>query len=323
MLAACLVPLEMVDRMRRPDPFDRPTDAVIAALAAGQHGRVATRQLVAAGVTPTELRRRVAGGRLHRVHRGVYAVGHPGATQDAVHMAAVLCCGPRALLAARSLAHHHGLLRGPAPALVDVAVGGRSRAGAPGIRVHLPHRLTVGESTVVRGVPCTTVERMVVDLAADATDAELADVVHRAQVRGLLREDRMAAQLARPARGVARVRELIEPSGPDLRGAFETRFAAFVRDGGWPGYEPNVRMRTSLGDLRLDALWRHERFGVELDSWRHHGGREAFETDRRRVVAASLLGITVARVTWRMLTGTPEVLAALLDHHVGRSNASS
>ncbi len=304
--------------MCRPGTRDRPTDLLIAEIAARQHGRVATWQLAAAGITATQVHRRVQGGRLHRVHRGVLAVGHPGSSPDADHMAAVLACGPRSLLAERSLAHHLGMLDGPPPAVVDVLAAGRTRVGIPGVRLHLPRHISRAEATVVRGVPCTTVERMLVDIAAQATDAELATLVHRAQLRGLIRRGPMARQLARRVAGVGRVRALIAPEGPDLRRELEQRFARFRRAGGWPPYEANALIVTPHGTLRPDVLWRDHGFALELDSWAHHGRREAFEADRHRVVVADLAGIDLKRVTWRMLTGTPEVLAALLDHRLGR-----
>lgn len=309
----------MVDRMVVQRPFDRPTDVAIAELAAQQHGRVATWQLGRLGVTPAELRHRVAAGRLHREFRGVYAVGHDGATADARRMAAVLACGDRALLSHRSLCHHLGLLTGDGPSVVDVTAAGRGRAGQPGIRLHLPRHLTRAEVTRVRGVPCTTVERLLADMAADAAEAELATLVHRASVRRLIRPAPMAQQLARATTGVGRVRNLIEPAGPDLRGELERRLHRFVRAGGWPPYEANVLVTTPLGRFRADALWRAFGFGLELDSWAHHGDRDAFESDRERVVAADLVGVTLVRVTWRMLVGTPQVVEALLDHRVGRS----
>jgi len=158
---------------------------------------------------------------------------------------------------------------------------------------------------------------MIADMAGDASDADLATVVHRAQVRRLIREGPMQRQLARATKGIGRVRELIEPTGPDLREAFETRFHAFAAGGRWPPYEPNALFDTPLGQARFDALWREFGFAIELDSWRHHGDRDAFESDRERVVAADLAGVDLKRITWRMLTGTPEVVGLLLDRRVG------
>lgn len=293
---------------------DRPADLTLATLAAAQHGRVATWQLQGF-VTADELRRRVASGMLHREHRGVYAVGHPGCPPDARRMAAVLSCGPHAALSFRALCHHLDLFRGDGPRLVDVSVSGQGRAGRPGVRLHRPHLLTRGEVTAVRGIPCTTVERLLVDMAAVATPTELATLVHRAQVRNLLDTGRLAVQLDRRAKGIPHLRELIEPTGPDLREKFEQRFHRFVRRGPWPAYEPNVRLETPFGPLRLDAYWREFGFGLELDSWAHHQDRDAFERDRQRVLAADAIGVDVKRVTWRMLVASA-MLVSLLDRRL-------
>lgn len=303
--------------MHRGDAFDGPVDLRIATLAARQHGRVTAAQLGALGVTRSEIARRARAGRLHREFRGVYAVGHPGATADARRMAAVLACGSRALLSCRALSHHLGLLVGDGPRIVDVTVAGRTRTGQPGIRLHSPRLITRGEATMVRGVPCTTVERLLADMAAVATDADLATLVHRAQVRGLVRPAALAVQLSRRTPGIGRLRELIEPSGPDLRQELERRLFAFVARGPWAAYEPNVLLWTPLGPQRFDALWQEYGFALELDSWAHHGDRAAFEQDRERVLGADAIGIDLKRVTWRMLVGKPQVLRDLLDRRLG------
>lgn len=89
----------------------------------------------------------------------------------------------------------------------------------------------------------------------EATDRELATLVHRATVRRMLSEGRLAKQLARPAAGIGRLRDLIEPTGPDLRSKLEKRCWAFMRQGGWRGCEPNVRLETPFGPILLDAYW--------------------------------------------------------------------
>ena len=83
---------------------ERAVDAEIARLAERQHGVVATRQLAALGLARGGVARRAQAGRLHRIHRGVYAVGHPVLTVDGRRMAAVLAAGPGAVLSHRSAA---------------------------------------------------------------------------------------------------------------------------------------------------------------------------------------------------------------------------
>lgn len=264
----------------------------------------------------------MAAGRLFREHRGVYAVGHPGSSDDARALSAVLAPGPRSLLSHRSAIHHFDLLDGAGPARVHVTAVGRTRDGHPGLVLHLPRRVTRAEATVVRGVPCT-VARALADFAGDATQAELTTAVHRATVRGLIVGADVERQLSRRITGIGRLRAVIEPSGPDLREQLERAFAGFARRGGWPAYEANILLRTPLGPLRTDVLWRDDCFALELDSWRFHGSREAFETDRRRVIAADLIGLDLRRVTWRMLHDQPDVVRRMLDHHLGASRPST
>ena len=84
------------------------SDRLIAALAAPQHGIVSRTQLLATGVTRRQIAARLDSGRLHRMHRGVYAVGHRPNTEDATWLGAVLACGAWATLSHRSA----GALRG-------------------------------------------------------------------------------------------------------------------------------------------------------------------------------------------------------------------
>ena len=93
----------------------------MAALAAEQHGVVGLAQLLALGLSARAVSRRVAAGRLHRVHRGVFAVGHPALSHHGRWMAAVLACGPGAALSHASAAQAHALLPG-VDAVIHVAV---------------------------------------------------------------------------------------------------------------------------------------------------------------------------------------------------------
>jgi predicted transcriptional regulator of viral defense system len=83
---------------------ERAPDEVIGRIAARQHGVVTQAQLLASGLSPSGISRRVAAGRLTRIHRGVYAVGHPGLSQHGRWVAAVLACGEGAVLSHRSAA---------------------------------------------------------------------------------------------------------------------------------------------------------------------------------------------------------------------------
>jgi predicted transcriptional regulator of viral defense system len=107
-------------------------DARIAALARGQHGDVAIAQLLAAGLTRRQVETRLRSRRLHRVHQGVYVVGHAALTREGRWMAAVLACGDGTVLSHRAAAAHWGI-RSRAAESIDVTLprrtGRRSRRG--------------------------------------------------------------------------------------------------------------------------------------------------------------------------------------------------
>src|SRR3954470_17620565 len=140
-------------------------DVAVAAVAKRQYGLVTRAQLRSVGVGETGIRQRLRTGRLHRIHRGVYAVGHSVLPARAHYMAAVLACGPGAALSHVAAAAHLGL-RASAAAVVDVTVPTRSgRRRQRGIRLHRSGRLTADDVTVHERIPTTTVARTLLDLA--------------------------------------------------------------------------------------------------------------------------------------------------------------
>src|SRR4051794_7965036 len=132
------------------DPADR-TDEKIARLAWRSHGVVTRRQLLAAGVSDQEIKRRRQRGSLITVHPGVYRVGHRAPSVEATYMAAVLACGPGALLMAAAAAWLYGLIKGDAPKPVVLT---RSERRIAGIETHRTRTKTRG--TTWRGIPVTT-----------------------------------------------------------------------------------------------------------------------------------------------------------------------
>jgi predicted transcriptional regulator of viral defense system len=152
------------DRTGQYDEFDRPADGRIAALATRQHGVVATWQLTRLGYSHTQVSDRCAAGWLHRIHRGVYAVGHRRLSQNGRWMAAVLACGAEAVLSHQA-AVALWELRPRRTGLVDATVPGRRRHGQRGIRVHNVRTLAPTDRTVLDGIPVTSFARTVLDHA--------------------------------------------------------------------------------------------------------------------------------------------------------------
>jgi very-short-patch-repair endonuclease len=283
-------------------------DLAVARLAELQRGLASRAQLLAVGLSGTEIKSRIERGLLHPVHRGVYRVGHTASLEFAAEMAAVLACGPRTVLSGRSAGYVWALLprpRGP------VQVSGAARRERPGVR---GHRVPVDSSEVTRcrGIPITSVARTVVDVAAELDPLQLETVVAEAERRRLLRRRDLAAsaELAVHRRGAARVRELLHRQhGPALtRSDTEKRLLRLVRASGLPAPDHNV----PFGIYELDTVWRGARLVVELDGWEFHRTRADFERDRARDAELQASGFAVLRFTWRQVRYQPELVLARL-----------
>jgi hypothetical protein len=138
-------------------------------------------QLRELGLGDRAVSKRVAAGRLHRVHRGVYAVGHRALSQEGRWMAAVLMAGEGAALSHLSAALLWRVWRGRAT-WIDV-VAPHARRSRDGVRIHECRRLDPRDITTWRGIPVTTVARTLVDLTDEFNEHQLANVVHEAAFR--------------------------------------------------------------------------------------------------------------------------------------------
>lgn len=283
-------------------------ERALARLAELQRGLATRVQLLAVGLSATEIQIRIERGLLHPVHRGVYRVGHTAPLEFAAEMAAVLACGPHTVLSGRSAGYVWGLLprpRGP------VQVSGAARRERPGVRAH---RVPVdcSEVTRCRGIPITSVARTVLDVAVELDPLQLETVVAEAERRRLVRRRDLAAsaELAVHRRGAARVRELLHRQhDPALtRSDTEKRLLRLVRAAGLPAPDHNV----PFGTYELDTVWRGARLVVELDGWEFHRSRADFERDRARDAELQASGFAVLRFTWRQVRYQPELVLARL-----------
>jgi hypothetical protein len=284
------------------------TDLEIAALAASQHGVVARRQL---GLGESAIDRRLRSGRLVRLHRGVYAVGHPVLTADGHRLAAVLACGPDAVLSHASAAAAWGL-RPSAAARTDVTVPSSSgRRGPRAVRLRRSRALAEDEVTTLRAIPITTPERTVLDLAATLTPRALERLLDNAgtAIDGPALEalaDRHAGRAGTPT--VLAALSLHHAGTPLTRSELEAAFLQFCDDRDIPRPQTN----TYAEGFEIDALWPDDKVAVELDSWTHHRTRAAFERDRARDLALIAAGYRVVRITSRRLERDAGELATLL-----------
>jgi very-short-patch-repair endonuclease len=273
---------------------------------AAQFGVVTRTQLVAAGLHSYEITRRLRAGRLHRLHPGVYAVGHSVLVPKGRMLAAVLACGAGAALSHRSAATLHDLWEAPATHHVTVPrTGPHSR---PGLVVHRSRRLDPADLTDVDGIPVTTIARTTLDLAAVLLPRQLAVLLDRQEAQRVLDIAALEATIARnPGRDLAALREALGTEAPSPL-ELQRRFLRLCRDHGLP--EPE--REAPIGAYRTDFFWPQANLAVETDGRAHHERRAAFERDRQRDLDLAACGIQTLRVTWRMVTRQAEQLAATL-----------
>jgi very-short-patch-repair endonuclease len=271
----------------------------LADLADEQHGVVAHHQLRALGLSPSAIQRRVRTGQLHRLHVGVYAVGYRRTTERGRWMAAVLACGPGALLSHRNAAALWGLLPSTR-ALVDVTTP-RSRHGMPGVVLHRTRNPDGG--AVQDGIPVTTLMRTLVDLADVAKPDQLERAFEEAERRNLFDLRALPSLHGRAGRG--RLEAMIgRASSSVTRSELERRFLRLCGDAGLPRPQTNIWLR----EQEVDVVWPDQRLVVELDGYAYHHTRAAFERDRERDARLQVAGYRVLRVTHRRLMEEPPSL---------------
>jgi very-short-patch-repair endonuclease len=284
-------------------------DWTIARLAARQHGVVSRGQLLAAGATAWAIEWRIASGRLHGVHRGVYRVGHDAPSRWVREMAAVLACQPDAVVSHRAAARMWELpLDHEREAEVEVLVV-RSRAPRlAGIVARRTSRLDAGDVTRLAGVPLTTPARTLLDLAAVESPAGLERALAQAQVRNLVDRRSLRGQLRRNPRraGTRALREALEGGPAPTRSEAERSMLRLLRAAELPQPAVNVR----VGRYEVDFLWRDQRVVLEVDGYAYHGNRRAFEKDRERDATLAAWGYVVLRVTWRQIVDAQHAVVA-------------
>jgi very-short-patch-repair endonuclease len=291
----------------------RDDDWRLAELARLQHGVVGRSQLVAAGYGRGAIGARLRSGRLHRLHAGVYCVGHRKIAREGRWMAAVLACGPDAVLSHYSAAALW-LIRPTSRTPIDVTVGHRSRSSAT-IRRHFS-RVPTDERGVKAGVPVTSVPRTIFDLAATEDADAVVSMLRESEFHNLWDRLSLWHLLERYSgkRGSQTVRLALErlkeePSGRK-RSRLEKRFTPFLRRHGLP--TPRFNDWILLGPKRyqVDCHWPGTGQIVELDGWAGHRTKTAFREDRARDRTLRVAGYSVTRLTWNQLDDEPEAIAA-------------
>lgn len=276
-----------------------PADRRIGELAEGQHGVVTRAQLSELGLGGRAIDHRIAVGRLRPVHRGVYTVtGGPRLlTRNGRWMAAVLACGPGAVLSHFAAAALWGM-RGGTKLEVTAPRGRKPRAG---IRMHWAN-LPDDETTVRHGIPTTTVPRTLLDLSAVVQRDEWRSALRQAEQLRLTDRLRVGDLVARYPRkpGAPIVRAVVREAERGMavvKSKLEERFQAFLLNADLPRPSTNARIE----GMEVDCVWPAHRLAIELDSRTFHDVPDAFEVDRARDRRLAAAGWRVVRITSRQL----------------------
>jgi very-short-patch-repair endonuclease len=285
-------------------------------LARAQHGVIALFQLLELGYTLSAVKHRVAKGRLHPVRRGVYAVGRPDLTREGEWMAAVLSCGPEAVLSHVTAAalwrvrpDRGGAIHVTTPAHVD-----HRQAG---LIAHRRHTLRSSDVTRYRGIPVTTPVRTLLDIATLLPTPVLEAAVNEADKLDLVDPERLRAELdgRKGQRGVAHLRALFD------RGSFvltdselERRFLPIARHAGLG----LPQTQTGVNGFKVDFYWPEFGLVVETDGLRYHRTPAQQARDRVRDQAHLAAGLIPLRFTHWQIRYDPadvaETLTAVARH---------
>ncbi len=281
----------------------------LAALASCQHGVVSIRQLrQLVGYSHDQVEHLTENGRLHRLHQGVYAVGHTDISRHGECLAAVLASGPSALLSHYSAAWLWKLT--PTQPIPVHVTAPSPRGGRPPIRLHRSSTLTEADRALIDNIPVTSVPRTLLDQAAVLDRRRLKRLLKRSEEEGLFDLTSVHDVLTRNRghRGHKRLKRAIalyEPP-PFTRSEFETFFYEAVLAAGLP----TPRVNYVVAGMELDVHWPEHRFAVELDLYETHGTRESFEEDRIRQEELLLEGIGMTRVTGPRFEREPDQVVA-------------
>jgi very-short-patch-repair endonuclease len=270
-------------------------EAVLAAIARRQHGLLKVAQLLAAGLSHATILKWVRRGRLHRIHRGVYSLGHAGLSRAGHFLAAVFAGGEGAALSHLSAAELCRVGRRRA-ARIHVVTPHQRRSTSE-IQFHRANRLHPRDVTTRNGIPVTSMARLLVDLTDVLTAHQLANVIHEAAFRGhfSVLATRDAMQRANGRRNLHVLEKALRLNAEGSAGTksrHEDAFLALIQPSGI--CEP--RVNTQLHGFEVDCHWPELKLVVEVDGSGH--GRERTQRDdahEDRMLRAA--GYTVLRFT--------------------------
>lgn len=288
----------------------QPWSASTWALVRRQHGVVSRSQLLALGFSRHGVQHRIENGRLHPLWRGVYAAGRPQLTERGRFMAAVLACGPTALLSHRSAGALWGLLRSRSPE-IEIAVPSSVGRRQPGIRVHRQRHLDPKAHRLVESIPVTDPVWTLIDLASCIDRDRLEAAVNEADRLDLINPEDLRAAIASSASrpGLGRLRTLLDRRTFTLtESPLERLFLPLARKAGLP----TPLTQVELNGFRVDFYWPRLGLVVETDGLRYHRTPSQQTRDRRRDQTHAAAGLTTLRFSTAQVRFEPDQVGSTL-----------
>lgn len=286
----------------------------MAALARRQYGLVARRQLIQLGVPSASVSKHARHAGWRQAHRGVYAL--PGAADSHDHdvMAAILALGDKAMASHLTAARLHGIVT-MRPPVIDLLLPFESRGRQiPGVHITRTRTLTPADRCLVRGIPCTTLPRTIIDAATVLEPPGIRALVIDARQQRSLDLGRVARRLLGigPVRHSGQLRRiLVELDALVVDSVLEEAARAALKDAEVPPpYPAPYPVRAGGRTVRVDIAWPEQKVGVEVDGYGGHAGREAMDKDHRKQNALILEGWTILRVGWDRLAADREGFAS-------------
>lgn len=284
------------------DPRDPGAIVRMARFAEGQDGVISWPELLACGIGRMRISRLVAAGHLHRIHPGVYAVGH-----RVLGVRGRLIAGLRYTGADAALSHQTGAWWWQwietIPARIHVGTA-RKRRSLKEVRVHAERTVP---TVTHKGLPVTSPAQTLLDLASVASTATLRRAVAEADHQGLLELTEIEDCVGRGRPGSGALRDALDAHLPELvqtASVLEERFLTLIQARGLPIPEVNALVE----GLRVDCLWRRSMVVVELDGHRWHSNPAGIERDRDRDLILRRAGYTVLRYTWQQVLHQPDAI---------------
>jgi very-short-patch-repair endonuclease len=300
-----------------------------SAIADRQHGVTSRDQLRSLGFNDGAISHAVATGRLHRVFRGAYALGHSRIGERGRLMAAALACGTKAVVSHRSAGALLGLLD-DGPVVIDVIAPPSRGRGIDGIYLHRVRPPRLEETGTFERIPCTSPGRTLVDLAGVVGERTLRSAFERAAAprRSMLDIPAIERSIDPRRRGMKVLLALIE----DWRGAapllktrgklkspLEAKVLPLLVRRELPAPLINTPIAIANGRIEVDFLWPDHRFALEADSRDFHGAAIAFERDRWRDRELMRAGYSVLRVTNHQAEREAEAIAETVASQLARA----